>query len=229
MPVAETGLEPGDRISYISIGGRGKSIHLSRELYLYLYLQAEKLQEGSEVRIGFEDASKAEYREADFLPYFDEESGSYLMGISYNIAYSELDGPLEVLRYGLYNIGYSLYSAMESVRLLVTGGASREDLMGPVRIVSTIDESVEEAADYGLRSSLMTVMSLMIIISVSLGITNLLPIPALDGGRLIFILIELFSGHAVPKEIEARIHTIGMAALLLLMVFIIFNDISFLL
>ena len=229
MPVAETGLEPGDRITYISIDGKGKSIHLSRDLYLFLYLNSNRFSEQSEVIIGFDDVSEGKEREAVFLPVYDQESGGYLMGIGYNIAYEKLGSPLDVVRYGAYNIGYSLYSALESVKLLVSGGASREDVMGPVRIVSTIDETMDEAADYGLMVSLMSLFNLMIIISVSLGVTNILPIPALDGGRLIFILIELITGHAVPKEMEARVHTIGMAALLLLMIFIIFNDISFLL
>ena len=128
--------------------------------------------------------------------------------------------------YSIYNVRYCLISALQSIKLVLTGGAQREDVMGPVRMVNTIDQTVDEASDYGIWMTLLTVFNIMIIISASLGVMNLLPIPALDGGRLIFILIEMVTGKGVPKEIEARIHVAGMAVLLMLMVLIMFNDIS---
>ena len=97
--------------------------------------------------------------------------------------------------------------------------------MGPVRMVAVMDESVTEAADYGLKSSAITLLDLMILISGSLGFMNLLPLPALDGGRLIFITIELVTRRAVPKELEAKIHAAGMILLLGLMLIIMVNDV----
>ena len=100
--------------------------------------------------------------------------------------------------------------------------------MGPVRMVAVMDETVNEAADYGFKSSMLTLFDLMLLISGSLGFMNLMPLPALDGGRLIFIIIELVTRRAVPKELETKIHTAGMILLLGLMVFIMINDISML-
>ena len=75
---------------------------------------------------------------------------------------------------------------------------------------------------------MLTLFDLMLLISGSLGFMNLMPLPALDGGRLIFIIIELVTRRAVPKELETKIHTAGMILLLGLMVFIMINDISML-
>ena len=109
--------------------------------------------------------------------------------------------------------------------MLITGKADSSDLMGPIRMVATMDESVDSAASYGFVAALMTLFNLMILISSSLGFMNLLPLPALDGGRLLFILIEMVTQRKVPKELEARIHMIGTMLLLALMMFILFNDI----
>ena len=228
LPAAEAGLSEGDVISSIELDGDKASIHLSRDLYLFLYLNKASLREDSLITIGYRDAADGQHKEVSLYPEYDEASGSCVMGIGYSLGYQKLDSLWDMLRYSFYNIRYCLLSALESVKMLVGGQASREDVMGPVRIVSTIDETVDEASDYGLWTLMMTLFNLMIIISASLGVTNLLPLPALDGGRLIFIIIELLSGRAVPKEIEARIHMAGMVLLLAAMVFILFNDISFL-
>ena len=226
LPAAEAGLEAGDIITDIGAPGDTKPIHLSRELYLYLYLNSGSFSSEDPISIGYIDAEDGMRKQTVFYPFYDEEAGSFRMGLSYSLAYQPLHGIMDTVRYSIYNIGYCLTSTFESLKLILTGGVERTDVMGPVRLVSTIDETVEEAAGYGLWTMVMSLFNLMIIISASLGISNLLPIPALDGGRLIFILIELITGHAVPKAIEEKIHIAGMLLLLMLMVIIMVNDIS---
>ena len=225
MPAYDTGLEKGDLITAIAIGDERASIKLSRDLQLFLYLNEDDFSEGLPVRLEYID-TEGHRKSAEFYPAYSDETESWRMGLSYSIAYMPLSGPLEVVSYSIYNVRYCLISALQSIKLVLTGGAQREDVMGPVRMVSTIDQTVDEASDYGIWMTLLTVFNIMIIISASLGVMNLLPIPALDGGRLIFILIEMVTGKGVPKEIEARIHVAGMAVLLMLMVLIMFNDIS---
>lgn len=225
MPAYGTGLEAGDLISAIAIGDERASIRLSRDLQLFLYLNEADLSEGLPVRLEYTDTEDRR-QSTELYPAYSEDTGRWLMGLSYNIAYMPLSGPLEVIRYSAYNVRYCLISSLQSLKIVLTGGAQREDVMGPVRMVSTIDQTVDEASDYGLWMTLLTVFNIMIIISASLGVMNLLPIPALDGGRLIFIFIEMITGKGVPKDIEARIHVAGMAVLLVLMVLIMFNDIS---
>ena len=228
MPAYDSGLSEGDIITCISFGEASADTHVSRDLYLFLYIHGADLTEDTVINIRYMDPADGEEGWASFRPAYSEETGSYRMGISYNMAYLPIDSPMEVIRYGAYNLRYNLVSAVESVKLLLSGGAERTDVMGPVRIVGTIDDTVSEASDYGIRFTLMTIFNIMIVISVSLGVMNLLPIPALDGGRLIFILIELIFRKPVPRKLEAAIHMGGMALLLLLMMLILFNDISLL-
>ena len=100
---------------------------------------------------------------------------------------------------------------------LFDGTAKSTDVAGPVGTVAYISEAIR----YGLE----IILRFAIIISVSLGIFNLLPIPALDGGRLLFILIELVRGKPINPDKEGLVHFIGLLALFALMIFLTYNDI----
>ena len=89
-----------------------------------------------------------------------------------------------------------------------------------------VDDTYEEAKPYGLPSVVLTMLDLAILLSVNLGVMNLLPIPALDGGRLVFLLVEVVRGKPVPPDKEGLVHLAGMVALMALMVFVMFNDIT---
>jgi regulator of sigma E protease len=99
---------------------------------------------------------------------------------------------------------------------LITGQASSSDVVGPIGIVTIIGQQ----AQYGL----INVAYLMAMISLNLGIVNLLPLPALDGGRLLFVLIRAVTGGRISDDAEARVHMIGMILLMGLMVFLVFKD-----
>ncbi|MDO5560517.1 MAG: RIP metalloprotease RseP [Oscillospiraceae bacterium] len=101
---------------------------------------------------------------------------------------------------------------------LVTGQYGLNDLSGPVGIVSAIGE----VRSYGLES----LLQLVALISINLGIFNLLPLPALDGGRLVFLIIEAIRRKPVPPDKEGMVHFVGMALLMLLMVVITISDIK---
>ena len=72
----------------------------------------------------------------------------------------------------------------------------------------------------------LNMLNFAILLSANLGVLNLLPFPALDGGRLVFLLVEAGRGKPIPPEKEGIVHMIGMVLLMLLMVFVLFNDIS---
>lgn len=101
---------------------------------------------------------------------------------------------------------------------LVRGQYKLNDLSGPVGIVSAIGT----VRSYGLES----LMSLITMITVNLGIFNLLPLPALDGGRLVFLVIEAIRKKPVPPEKEGMVHFVGIACLMILMVIVTVSDIS---
>lgn len=230
-PIATSGLEAGDTITGIGIVGNSSRVHFSsvetsRDLQLYMLLNDASLQNHSTFAIRYRDADTGRESEAYVEPFYDEETGLYRLGLSYNGAYAPADNIGEILYYSLYDVRYCIKSVVLSLRLLFSGGVSRSDVMGPVRIVALMDESVSSASSISLIAALMTLFNLIVLLSGTIGATNLLPIPALDGGRLVFVLIEMVTRHAVPKELEARVHMAGMLVLLALMVFIMFNDVS---
>ena len=101
---------------------------------------------------------------------------------------------------------------------LVTGNVAINQMSGPVGIVSTISEAVS----YGLES----VLIILAMITINLGVFNLLPFPALDGGRLVFLLIELVRGKPIDQKYEMWVNGAGMIILLGFMVFVTFSDVT---
>jgi regulator of sigma E protease len=73
---------------------------------------------------------------------------------------------------------------------------------------------------------IMSLLNLSTLLTINLGVINLLPLPALDGGRLVFLVIEAIRGKPIPPEKEGMVHLAGFMALMALMVFVLFNDIS---
>lgn len=108
--------------------------------------------------------------------------------------------------------------------IVFKGLVTVDDLSGPVGIVSGINATVEEAAPYGLMTVVLSLISLSILLSANLGVMNLLPIPALDGGRLVFLLLEVVRGKPIDREKEGMVHLAGMMLLMALMIFVLFND-----
>jgi len=121
------------------------------------------------------------------------------------------------------NAGGAILRALKN---LVTKGEGLEDTAGPVGIVSMISTQVEgQVKQGGAGAGIDMFTQLLILISINLGLMNLLPIPGLDGSRLVFGIIEAIRGKPVPPQKEAVVHLIGMGLLLALMVFFTFKDI----
>ncbi len=144
---------------------------------------------------------------------------------------SRLDFYIKAEKCNFFNvIQYSALNTISTGRLiwaslidLVTGKYGFNDLSGPVGIIGTIGE----AASVGetIVEKLISVLSLAYFITINVGIFNLLPIPALDGARLVFLLIEAIRRKPVNPEHEGLVHFIGLALLMLLMVVVTFQDI----
>lgn len=105
---------------------------------------------------------------------------------------------------------------------LVTGKYGVSDLSGPVGTVNYIADAAESSAEERDYTYLFTLMAL---IAINIGLFNLLPLPALDGGRLLFILVEMIIRKPVPRKFEGWVHAVGMILLLLFMAVVSFSDI----
>ena len=122
-------------------------------------------------------------------------------------------------------IGYSFRWTWSLVKLvwrsigdIISGDFGIKQLSGPIGVTETISTAVQKTDYKGL-------LLILAVITVNLGVFNLLPLPALDGGRIFFMLIELFRGKPINKKVEGIIHSVGMMLLMVLMVIVAYNDI----
>ena len=122
-------------------------------------------------------------------------------------------------------VRYEINTVLKSLKMLVTGKVSANEVSGPVGIVNVIGDTYNQTKSEGFMVTLFTMINMAIMLSANLGVMNLLPIPALDGGRLFLYIVELIIRRPIPKDKEGMIHFIGFILLMVLMVFLIFNDI----
>ena len=209
--MAEAGVMPGDIIREIN----GVAVADAKELQEYL---SRHPLDGSEVTLGMERDGKVETIVA--TPQMTKTVDS---GFVYNI-YREKTNFLGVMKYSAVEVRYWVSSTIESLMMLVKGQFSMNDLAGPVGIINVIGDSYEEAKEEGAVMVWMQMLYWAILLSANLGVMNLLPIPALDGGRLVFLLIEAVRKKRLNPNVEGMIHFAGFMLLMLLMVFVMFND-----
>ena len=132
---------------------------------------------------------------------------------------------MRVLKYSFVEVKYWIETTVGSLGALITGNVSVKNVSGPVGIVDTVGDAINQSKSYGLRVVMLQILYMSVLLSANLGVMNLLPLPALDGGRLVFILIEAVRGKPVDKEKEGFVHFAGFVVLMLFMVFVMYNDI----
>ncbi len=130
---------------------------------------------------------------------------------------------LQTVRYGGSEIRFWIESTVKSLGMMIHGKVSKDDVSGVVGIVDMIGSTVD--ASPTMADVMLNLLNIAIFLSANLGVMNLLPFPALDGGRLVFLFIELVRGKPVDREKEGIVHLIGIVLLMVLMVFVTYNDI----
>ncbi len=229
FPAQEQGLRAGDIITRMN----RERVVVYRDITLYMMLHPGETVKVEYIRPPQTEAdgkkTAEEKRTAVITPKYSEETGTYMLGIMVNSSYQPVKGLGETLKYGAYEVLYVMKMTIRSIAMIFRGQVGMRDMAGPVRLVSIIDETVEETLPYGWETVLLTLASLSVLLSANLGVMNLLPIPALDGGRLVFLLIEALTGKPVDREKEGMVHMAGMVFLMGLMLLVLFNDITILL
>ena len=213
-PASEAGIKAGDIITKVN----GNKTRLYREVSL-----ESMINNGEPIEIEYERAGESFTTE--ITPKYSEEDARYYIGIIGSGEYYQPKG-IEVVKYGFYEVRFSFISTLKGLLLLVTGKLGGDDLAGPVGMAVMVDDIVETASPYGFMPVFLTLINFSILISVNLGIMNLLPLPALDGGRLVFLFIEVVRGKPVSPQKEGFVHFLGFVALMILMVVVLFNDIQ---
>ena len=213
FPAQEMGMQEGDRIVKMN----NKKINLWREVTYY-----NMFHQGETVDLVYE--RDGEKYEVTITPKQDED-GSYLLGVT---SPKELQkaNVLTAIQYGVYEVRFWISTTLESLKMLITGVVGLDQLSGPVGIVNVVDDTYQQSKGEGAVYVLMQLLNIGILLSANLGVMNLLPLPALDGGRLVFLIVEAIRGKRVPPEKEGIVHGIGMILLLALMVFVMFNDVK---
>lgn len=213
-PAQEAGMQPGDVITRMN----GERIYVAREIWLNTYVGAGETMEVEFLRDG-------EKHTVTLVPKYDEEEGRYLLGFNGYGEYVDCRNG-GIFKYSYYEVRYSLRATIKSLGMLVQGKASKDDISGPIGVAQVIGEVKEQAEPYGIWMVILNMINIALLLSVNLGVMNLLPLPALDGGRLVFLIIEAIRGKPVPPDKEGMVHFAGFVVLMVLMVFVMFNDIS---
>ncbi len=209
---AEAGMQAGDVILEMN----GKNIHFYREVSSYALFH-----EGESVEVTYE--RDGERYTTTLAPKYDEELGKYRYGfVGGKVVQGNL---LQNLKYSVYEVKYWIDTTVGSLKMLVTGGVTLNDVSGPVGLVDAIGDSYEESVSYGYYAAFLQMLYISILISANLGVMNLLPLPALDGGRLVFLIIEAIRGKRIDPDKEGMVHFVGLMLLMGLMVVVMFNDI----
>ena len=211
-PAMEAGLEAGDLITKVD----KTAVHTFADFRMYI-----SLNQGRSCEVTFKRDGET-YR-TTVTPRLDED-GVYRIGIVGGV--QEKPGPAGLIVSSFYEVKSNINLVIRSLEMIIQGQVTKDDVAGPVGMFQIIGDSYESAAQYGLRIIILTIANMILLLSANLGVMNLLPIPALDGGRLVFLVVEAIRGKPVPRDKEGFVHMIGFVLLMVLMVLIMFNDIS---
>ena len=220
-PISNQYLQESDVITEIN----GHTIWSSMDISYALQNKAMKAPEDAEtIQYSFKVKRNGEIISLDNVPFAINRDENGNSGVSLDFAvYSHKLNFGNVMEYSFKEA--ATYGRLVWISLidLISGTYGLNDLSGPVGTVSAISQSAAASQDF--RVNAMNLLSIVALITINLGVFNLLPIPALDGSRIVFLIIELIRRKPMKPEHEGMVHFIGFAALMVLMLFVTFNDI----
>ena len=203
----QTGLQAGDEVLAVN----GRRCFVANDM-LYELVRTEQYQADFTVR---RSGQTVELKNVQFDTWQDDQGQTH-MSLGFTV-YGIQKTPLSVVKEAGNSVLYYGRIVFTSLMDLLRGRESINNLSGPVGIVSAIGQ----AASYGWQD----LLQLLALITINLGIFNLLPFPALDGGKVVFLLIEGITGHAVPEKLQGGLTVAAFALLFGLMIFATYNDI----
>ena len=216
-PAQEAGLAAGDIVTYVN---QKEAIGLNEAGDTYLSAAIAAFQEGDdpiELTVARGDETLTLY----VTPRYSAELGGMAIGITYQMEGEYIYSPVSVFEAMKLSGEYCLQAGgaiITSLKNLITTGEGLEDTGGPVRIIQLVTEETQSGG-------LLSYISLMILISVNLGLMNLLPIPGLDGSRILFLIAEGIMRRPVNRKVESYIHLGGYVLLMGLFIVLTYRDI----
>ena len=206
-PAEIAGIEVGDYITQIN----GHKIKTSDDISIYLQV------ENKDKPITFTVKRNGMELDIDVTPIKEEVDGSEIYRVGIISSGKVEKGFTTSIKYAFTKMNSLFRQMIITFKGLFTGGISVNQLSGPVGIYSIVGTQV--------HAGFQNVLYLIALLSINVGFINLIPFPAFDGGRILFLIIEKITGKPVKPETENKIHTIGFILLLALMLYITLNDI----
>ena len=205
-PIALAGIREGDKI--ISIND--KKTKTLDDVQLYLTIAGN-----NETKFVVERSGKTYTYNVTPLVGKERENKGYSFGIQYNNALEK--GFIKSIKYAFIKFYSITRQIFITIKEIFIGGVSVKQLSGPVGIYSAVDQT--------RNAGFYSVLHLIALLSINVGVMNLIPFPAFDGGRILFLIIEKIKGKPIKAETENMIHNIGFFLLLALLIYVTFNDI----
>lgn len=211
-PAEAAGIQPGDKIVKMN----DTRIHVYREVSMYV-----QLHQGETVDLVYERDGE---QYAVTLEPKQSEDGTYYLGFRGSGVRTK-GNILQTIGYSVYEVKYWISTTIKSIGMIFSGNVGADDISGPVGIVNAIGDTYEASREDGAFYVWLNMLYISILLTANLGVMNLLPLPALDGGRLVFLILEAIRGKRIDPEKEGMVHFVGLMLLMALMVFVMFNDI----
>ena len=195
-----SGIVSGDEIQYIN----GEKIVTITDVKSAIARAGE-----NKIKITVKDNS-GNIKEVELTPTV--ENGTYYIGIQFKVADNTISNRIY---YSAHNTKLFIKDMAESVKMLVTGKTTTEQLTGPIGISQVVAQT----------NGIKQFVYVLIVVSMSLGVTNLIPFPPLDGGKILLLIIEGIRRKPLDNEVEAKLQLAGFAVLITLSIFVTYNDI----
>lgn len=219
-PSYQTGLRPGDTILKVD----GKTVFTDRDLAMLLQNDEDGVFD-MQVRREVDGKPQKVHLEGVTFEIVTEENGSRYLNYDFYVKGIPQTFTSTIVQSAKMECTVSVM-IWRTLGGMLTGQYGLNDLSGPVGTVDAIgDVVVDVAKQEHWQIGLGNILMLVVLISVNVGLFNLLPVPALDGGRLLFLLIELVFRKPVPPKYEGMIHAIGLLLLFGLIILVTFSDI----
>ena len=227
-PAEAAGMQVGDTIKEVD----GKKIVIDRDLSYQIMVHPFS---DKEVTITVE--RNGEEKVLTMLPQQQSVTNTdgtkvtkYRCGFNHGLSERQKVGVWDTIKYSAYEVKFWISTTVQSLGQIIKGNVSKDDISGPVGIVKTMGDSMTQSAKNSkegeaAKNVALTLINIAILLTANLGVMNLIPIPALDGGRLLFLIIEWIRKKPLPQKFEAYVNAAGFILLMALMVFIMGNDI----
>lgn len=212
MPLEKAGVQAGDVITKIN----GTVIDTQEDYETYVQ---EHPLENKPLDITYEHNGKSQQ-----ITVTPASRTQVALGFNYNMG-REKASSWNVLKYATLEVKYWIRTTVVSLGKLFSGQFGIRDLSGPVGVVDVIGDTYEAAKPEGSRIVWASMLNIAVLLSANLGVMNLLPIPALDGGRLVFLILEAIRRKPINRQAEAMIHMAGFVLLMALMFVVMYHDI----